>query len=115
MCVCYQRQFFIVQIDQLVRILTTTDPNKYNNDVLNNISAHLANIKTSISIALIETQMKPAENHLVDDKTYASTLVLKLFDEVERYSYSIEQQLQQLEKVCMQSSRHTPVTTENSF
>lgn len=52
-----------------------------------------------MSIAMLEIQLKPIENVLVDEKTYASTLVLKLFDEVLKYSHQIEDELQQLEKV----------------
>lgn len=67
--------------------------------VLNNVYKHLNVLKTSLSVVLLRLYVRPTENVLINDHTYASESVLRTLDEFNRSVVSMEKRLLDMQYV----------------
>lgn len=83
--------------------------------VLNNVYKHLNVLKTSLSVALLRLYVRPTENVLINDHTYASESVLRTLDEFNRSVVSMEKRLLDMQYVsCLGFISHCNIPKQNS-
>lgn len=87
----------INQDPHYMKVRAATNINQYNDVVLTNVYKHLSNLRKSLSAVLLNLYARPAENILINQNTYASTLVLKTLDEFNRNINIMEKKLLELQ------------------
>lgn len=67
--------------------------------VLSNVYKHLNSLKASLSVVLLRLYVRPTENVLINDHTYASEAVLRTLDEFNRSVVGMEKRLLDMQYV----------------
>ena len=80
-------------------MLNTINPNDYNDSVLNRVTNHLMDLKTSLTAAQLKLFISPPEDILIGDKIFSSQLVLKSLREITKNVDIMEAQLIELKEV----------------